>query len=197
MKTVFRLAAVSALVLLGSNASAATLIGTFLDDTQWSLVHGGSSASPTTTALEHLRWLPDQQVILDLTGTTLTASGPQEFMLMSDEFDFATFTLVSFTADLDNANGFVAGSMEYELTVDSGPLSGMSPYSGTFSFGTMTSGVFNSSSIDNGVFSIFLWGGDTGNNLGIDIGISAPIPVPAPLLLLLPSLLGLGLFRRR
>lgn len=197
MKIVFRLAIVSAL-LLGANASAATLIGTFLDDTQWSLIHGGSGPTPSTNASEHLRWLAGQDIVFDLTGTTLSASGPQTFMLMADNFaDFATFTLLSFSADLGNANGFVSGSLDYELTVDSGPLASNSPYSGTFEFGTMSVGAFNSSSIDGGVFSMFLWGGDTANNIGIDIGISAVVPVPAPLLLLLPSLLGLGFLRRR
>ena len=197
MKKVIRLAMVSALVLLGSHANALSLTGVVLDDTQWSLIHGGSGANPTTTPNEQLRWMTGQEIVFDLTGTTLTAAGPQTFMLMSDQFDFATFTLLSFSADLDNANGFVSGSMDYELLVSSGPLAADSPYFGTFSFGTMSSGVFNSSSLDNGVFSLFAWGGDTSNDIGIDIGISAVVPVPAPLLLLLPSLLGLGFLRRR
>lgn len=198
MKKVIRLAMLTALVLLGSNASALTLTGVVLDDTQWSLIHGGSGTNPTTDASDHLRWIAGQEIVFDLTGTTLSAAGPQVFMLMADNFvDFATFTLLSFTAELGNSNGFVSGAMQYELTVDSGPLASDSPYSGTFSFGTMSAGPFNSSSTDNGVFSLFAWGGDTDNNIGIDIGISAVVPVPAPLLLLLPSLLGLGLLRRR
>ena len=199
MKKVIRLAMLTALVLLGSNASALTLTGVFLDDTQWSLIHGGSGANPTTDPADHLRWLAGQEIVFDLTGTTLSAAGPQVFMLMADNFvDFATFTLLSFTADLGNSSGFVSGEMDYELTVDSGPLASDSPYSGTFSFGTMSAGPFNSSMTDaNGVFSLFAWGGDVDNNIGIDIGISAVVPVPAPLLLLLPSLLGLGFLRRR
>lgn len=183
--------------LLSLNASAATLVGTWLDDSAWSLIHGGATPTATTTAADHLRWDPGQSIVFDLTGTTLTAAGPQVYSLTSNNGAAASFTLQGMSLDLDGPDGFNSGTLSYELNVASGPLAGM--YAGTFSFVAMNAPnfPFNSSSTSNGVFELYLWGGDDGSDLGIDIGINAPVPLPAPALLLASGLFGLGLLRRR
>ncbi len=195
----FLIRAASALLLasFALSANAATVTGTWLSSGQWSLIHAGSSAGGTGDAADFLRWLPDQEVIFDLTATTLTASGPQDFDLISSNGDGATFTLQSATLDLSDTDGFFGGTMDYSLTVDSGPLVGT--YMGTFTFAndSFSGTLFNSSSIENGVFNIYLWGGDVANDIGIDVGLSTVVPIPAPLLLFASGLFGLGLTRRR
>ncbi|NND60253.1 MAG: hypothetical protein HKN49_08295 [Gammaproteobacteria bacterium] len=197
MKTLLRPLIFASLGLLSLNASATTYVGTFLTDAAWTLIHGSATPNATTTAAEHLRWDANQQVIFDLTGSTLTISDPQLYTLSSNSGDSAELVLLAGSFDLDGPDGFQSGTLDYELNVLSGPLTGA--YTGTFSFAAMNAAnfPFNSSTTSNGVFEMYLWGGDSVNDLGIDLGISAPVPLPAPVFLLAAALAGLGFTRRR
>ncbi len=197
MKTfMIRLAAVATLSLFTLSANAATLIGTFLDSNRWTLVH--DSATPGNTApADFLRWDPGQTIMLDLTGSILSAGGPQEYNLTSDNGATATFTLLSASFDLSGANGFAGGTLDYTMDVTGGPMDGS--FAGTFTFAEASYGnsPFNSSTLENGKLSLYGWAGDEANGIGIDIAFSAQVPIPAPLLLFASGLMGLGLLRRR
>ncbi|MBT8131252.1 MAG: hypothetical protein KJO35_03205, partial [Gammaproteobacteria bacterium] len=156
MKTlVLRTVAAMLLTTLAMGANAASLTGSWLTDTAWTLIHSGSGPADSGIGVNNLlRWDENQQIVFDLTGTTLTAGGDQEFTLSSNKSDTATFTLHSMVLDLDGPNGFASGSLDYSMIVDSGPLEG-SFTNGTFMFETASFGgtPFNSSSTDNGNFS--------------------------------------------
>lgn len=184
------------LLIAAGNVSAATVIGSWLSDGMWSLIHAGSTPASPLPPADHLRWDGGQTIIFDLTGTTLTATGPQTWSLTSYAGATGEFTLTSMTLDLDDPSGFSSGTLDYSLVVDSGPMIGS--YAGTFSFGTMSAAgtPFNSSGDSSGRFEFYLWGGDDANDLGIDIGVGE-VPIPAPFLLLASCLMGMGFLRRR
>ncbi|MBT8137131.1 MAG: VPLPA-CTERM sorting domain-containing protein [Gammaproteobacteria bacterium] len=197
-----RAAAAALLSLVAVNAGAATLIGTFLDDAAWTLIHPGSGPGDSENNPNNwLRWDPGQQVIWDLTGNTLSAVGPQEFTLSNAKGSVGTFTLVSASFDLSGANGFAGGTLTYDLSVagGAGPFGTVDITGGTFTFAEASYGStpFNSSTFDGTTLEMFAWGGDVDNGIGIDIGTGAVVPLPAPLLLFASGLLGLGALRRR
>ena len=48
-----------------------------------------------------------------------------------------------------------------------------------------------------GMLSVFVWGGDDANGLGIDLGIGTPVPDPGTMLLPVNGAAGLAALRRR
>lgn len=189
-----------ALLLLGPlslSANAVTVTGIFLVDDLYSLIH--NSASPNGLASgqdDFLRWDPNQTITLDLSGGLLTVTSPQSFTLTSNNFDTANFTITALSLDLSGPNGFAGGTLDYELSVISGPYTSAT---GTFTFDEALFGnsPFNTSTLVGSQLEIFGWGGDAHNDVGIDFGIKAVVPIPGAVLLLAPALLGLGFMRRR
>ena len=185
---IFRATAILLLSSFAISANAATVTGNWLVADAWSLIHDSATPSASSPG-DFLRWGTGETISLDLTGTTLTAIGTPSYTLGSTNGASATFTVQDLLLDLSGPSGTLA----YSLDVTGGPLDGCSPCVGTLTFAAETfGGPFNSFANNE----LFLWGGDTENDLGIDIGIQV-VPIPAPLLLFASGLFGLGFMRRR
>lgn len=107
-----------------------------------------------------------------------------------------TLTIHSFDLELDGEYGIrdtesQIGSLVYSLTNAGSTISGIFGFTGLH-----YSSIFNRASMDDGIFTAYVWGGDTGNQLGIDLGVRS-VPEPATLFLLGLGLLGLTFSRRR
>lgn len=127
---------------------------------------------------------------LDLTNNMVTLfGGPQSFTLASNNGAIAGMDIVGLNMDLNDSDGFLSGAMDYLLDGTAG----------TFNFTNQNYGntPFNSSNISDGVFSLFVWGGDDVNGIGIDLGVSAPVPEPATWMLILAGITGLWFSRRQ
>ncbi len=185
-------AALGSVLLLGAQAAQAiTYEGSILTGAAaFSLVHGGSGVTPTDDPDDWLRFDAGQSFTFDVTGLVVTASGPQSYSLTSNNGATATFVIESMSLELDDTTGIPSGTLAYSLD----------GVAGVFSFAeeTYDGTVFNSSVFDGDTLSVFLWGGDTVNDIGIDWGFTgSPIPVPPAVLLFGSAIAGLGLMRRR
>ncbi len=176
--------------LFSGVANAAPYQGTILDGGNWSLIHEGAGMQPTNGSDDWLRFDPGQPFVFDVSGLLVTASGPQSYSLASNNGAVATFVLESLSLSLDATTGIPSGSMDYTLD----------GVAGTFLFAAETYGqtVFNSSITDGNTLTVFLWGGDTANDLGIDIGFEGTlVPLPPAVMLFASALIGLAFLRRR
>lgn len=186
----FVVAVLASALLSSAPAQAITYTGTWLTDVfRYSLVRDGADPAPITDPDDWLYFDAGQSFTFDITGTDLTASGPQVYNLSSANGAMATFTLVSLMLDLSGPNGLAGGSMSYQL--DGVP--------GTFTFVEQiyAGSVFNTSSFDGSEVTVFIWGGDPANSLSIDGGFGgSPVPVPGALVLFASALGWLGLRRR-
>lgn len=177
-------------LLLTTQAFALTYTGVWLTDAfRYSLVRDGDTPSPVTDPDQWLYFDAGQPFTFDVTGTTLTAGGPQVYSLSSTSGATATFTLLSLVLDLSGPNGLAGGSMDYQLD----------GVAGTFTFleQIYADSVFNTSSFDGAALSVFIWGGDPTNVLSIDGGFTgSPVPLPGALILFASALGCLGFGRR-
>ena len=181
------LAASALLITLLPNAAAVSYTGAFIDNApSTTLIHEGDGASPTNGAADWLYLQPDLSIDLDVTATTITA-GPHTYDVMSQNGATGTFELVSLLINLGGTNGLTDGILEYVLN----------GVAGAFIFADEAYGAgFNTVSVSPSEVQIFLWGGDSTNDLGIDLGIIAnPVPVPGAFLLFGSALV--LLYRRR
>ena len=183
------LAASALLIALLPNAAAVLYSGAFIDNNAptTTLIHEGDGPVPTNGAADWLYLQPDLSIDLDVTATTITA-GPHTYDVLSQNGATGTFELVSLLINLGGTNGLTDGILEYVLN----------GVAGTFTFADASYGGsgFNSVSVSPSEVQIFLWGGDTTNDLGIDLGIIAnPVPVPGAFLLFGSALV--LLYRRR
>ncbi|MEM7081832.1 MAG: hypothetical protein AAF465_03795 [Pseudomonadota bacterium] len=154
----------------------------------FSVVHLGSNPAGTGDQADWFRFDAGQTLDLDLTNNFLALLAPQSFTLTTDNGATGLLELLSFSMDLNDSDGFLGGSIDYVLNGAAGQF--------LFSDSNYGSSVYNSSSVENGIFSLFIWGGDDANDLGLDLGISAQIPEPGILVLMVTGLIALRLFRR-
>lgn len=181
-----------AFAFFGTHAAhAITYEGTILTGAAgYSLIHEGSTPTPTDGADDWLRFDSGQDFTFDVTGLVVSATGPQSFSLTSNNGATATFVIASMSLELDDTTGIPSGTLDYSLD----------GVAGTFTFLEESYGntVFNSSEFSGDMLTVFLWGGDTINDLGIDIGFTgSPIPVPPALMLFGSAIAGLAIIRRR
>ncbi len=171
-------------------ANAVPLTGTINTGGNFSVVHTGANPGGTQPSTDWYWFDAGQQIALDLTDGILSAAGPQTFTLETPAGVSGTLLLTSLLLDLDAGDGFAGGSLSYVLNGTT---------AGSFSFADLNYGnsVFNSSSIEDGVLTAYVWGGDAGNDLGIDLSISATVPEPGTLLLILPGMAAAWMARRR
>lgn len=181
---------VAALGLMAANANAIPVIGTIESASNYSVVHTGSNPGGTQP-IDEWFWFDENQLIaLDYTGGLLTLAGPQSFSLSTHSGGAGDILITDMLLDLNDSDGFAGGFLSYVLN---------GQIAGSFSFANQHYGTspFNSSSIENGVLSVYVWGGDQNNALGIDLGVSAPVPAPGTLLLIGLGGCGLLIGRRK
>lgn len=158
------------LAVLSLPGYAATYSGEFVSTGSSSWIHEGAAPSATNSFDDWLQFMLDLHITFDVTGMTISASS-QSYQLQSNNGATATFDLVDFNLTLGGNTGLSSGSLTYVLD----------GIQGEFLFDDQTYGstAFNDVHFDGDTVTIFLWGYDTANSLGIDIGIiGSPVPVP-------------------
>ena len=148
------------------------------DIANFSVIHFGSNPAGTDAPADWLNFDMGQTLDLDYDSTAnlLSLIAPQSFSLSSDNGANEILDLLSFDMDLNDADGFLGGSVDYSL----------GGTAGTFSFTDDNySSIYNTSSVSNGILSLYIWGGDVPNDLGLDMGITAQVPEPGVLILML------------
>ncbi len=144
----------------------------------FSLIHPGSNPAGTGDVDDWLNFDAGQTIDLDYDSTSnlLSLAGAPIFTLSSANGASAVLVMNSFDMDLNDADGFLGGSIDYTLNGDAGTF--------TFTNNNYTS-IYNTSSINNGMLSLYIWGGDDANDWGLDMGLHADVPEPGMLVLLL------------
>lgn len=173
------LIAALSLSLLPAGVLAKPVTGLVANSGNYSLVH----PMPTTSSAEWWRFDDGQTIDFDYANGIITTGATQTFSLYNGA-DTGSLVITDLLFDLNGANGFASGHIDY---VFNGTMSG------TFSFIERTYGnsVFNSSTLENGVVSVYGWGGDASTELGIDFALTGTVPEPGTLALFGLGLLGL------
>lgn len=179
------LASAIALTALAGSAHA-TLITA--DIANFSVIHLGSNPAGTGDQDDWFRFDAGQTMDLDLTGTQLELLTPQTFSLSTNNGASGMLQLLGFSMDLNDADGFLGGSISYLLNGAPGAF--------LFANQNYGSSVYNTSNTTGGTFSLFIWGGNDDADLGLDLGLTAQVPEPGALVLLLTGLAAFRLSRR-
>ena len=186
----------------------------------FSLIHDSTSTGGATLwdlNTTAMNFIVDHQVDGALTaGDTVSISGPQVINISGG----GTFTITSLNLTISNSVGgmptgyvdyqgnsldgetryLIGGSLDYHLQTAS------DDFTGTFTFqAAQLAGAFNGATFNaaSSIFTAFMWGADSGNNIGIDIAMGGTqkgggdAPAPAPLALIAAGLLGIGVMRRK
>lgn len=155
-----------------------------------SVVHPGAHPSGSGE-YEDWQWFDaGQRIHLLLEDGILLLDGQQTFDLNipSDPQAAASITFTEMMIDLDDADGFGDNSyLDYTLDGVDGTI--------TFLNENYGQSPFNSSTTEGGQTTVWAWGGDTQNDLGMDIVIV--IPEPGVIALFLLGLAGAIVLRRR
>lgn len=183
-RTVSILAATAIMLGFGTSASAVPILGTIDLASNYSLVH----AIPLDSSDDWLWFDPDQEILMDLAAGVLTLDGAQSFTLGSISGATATIEFTAMYMDLNDVDGFLNGTLDYFLDGQAGQF--------VFTNSNYGASPFNSSTIVGNSLSVYAWGGDNVNDLGIDLGISGTIPEPSTLLLMAVGMLGLRRLRQ-
>lgn len=171
-------------------ANAIVITGTIENnDNNYSLIHAGSNPTGSDARDQWLRFDDGETFVFDLTDNMITTSGSQFYTLTSNIGDMAALEIVSLVADLDGSNGFAGGQLDYVLDGQAGSFVFLDKLYGT--------SLFNSSAIVDGLFQAYMWGGDVGNDLGLDFSFSGRVPEPGTLLLFGAGLVAVGFARKR
>ncbi len=176
-------------LMLGTSAAhAITYDGSILSGAnQFSLVHG--IPANQTDPDDWLRFTDGDSFTFDVDGLMVTASGPQSYMLASNNGATAEFVLLSMMLELDDTTGIPSGTIEYTLD----------GVAGTFTFLEQTYGdsIFNSSSFDGSTITVNLWGADNANGIGLDLVFTgSPVPVRPAVWLFGSAVAALAMRRR-
>ena len=175
---------------LTAPAFAIPVTGVIGSANNYSVVHPGAHPSGSGE-YEDWQWFDaGQRIQLLLEDGILLLDGEQTFSLSvpSDPGAAASVTFTELLIDLNDEDGF--GDNSYlDYTLDG--------VDGTFTFLNENYGQspFNSSTTEGGQLTVSAWGGDTLNDLGLDIVII--ITEPGVIALFLLGLTGVIVLRRR
>lgn len=157
------------------------------DIANFSVLHLGSNPAGTGDTNDWWRFDAGQTLNLDLMGTQVELAGTQSFSMSTNNGLMGTLDLLSFSMDLDDTDGFLGGSIDYILNGAAGQF--------IFANQNYGSSFYNTSTMENGVFNLYIWGGDDHADLGLDLGLTAQVPEPGMLVLLLTGLAAFRLSR--
>lgn len=193
------LAGTVGLLALTSAVHAVPIDSTIQNDgSMFTVVHNGATPGGSGSH-DDWYWFDDgQHLALDLTAGIITLTGTQLFTVNSVNNGPSTFEISVLNLDLNAPDGFASGTMAYTL---GGTTSGIL----SFSDNNYGSSPFNSSSFDGENLELYIWGGDSVNNLGLDFAIEGTtevtpdtsVPIPGTLALFGFGLLGLSWSRRK
>ncbi|MFK8030421.1 MAG: PEP-CTERM sorting domain-containing protein [Gammaproteobacteria bacterium] len=159
------------------------------DIMNFSVMHLGSNPAGTGSTDDWFNFDAGQSINLDLdlNANTLELIAPQSFSMSTNNGATDVLQLLGFSMDLNDSDGFLGGTINYIMNGNPGQF--------LFADENYTT-LYNTSSFENGVFSLAIWGGDEINDLGLDLGLTAQVPEPGVLVLMLTGLAAFRLSKR-
>ena len=204
MKKTINFVTFAVLAASAGSAFAIPVLHTGEVNEQISLVHLGETPRSSTGPDDWLRFEADQAFSFfydEDVGQVFTAGlGTQTFGMASANGATATFELVSLDLDLNDTDGFLGGTLGYNV-VDTQNWLADDIIGGLFEFENIDATNFNKVTFFGDVLRAVLWGADSVNDVGVDFSFNGgPVDMPEPstaLLLLGAGALGFVVSRRR